>query len=60
MKNAYEIIKANWYKNKPLKLEKFTLKELRDAMSQGCSDRNYSAYMHYIAKRIEQLEAKKK
>lgn len=55
MKDAYEIIKERWFKDESLKLEEFTVEELEDAVSQGCSDRNYSYYMHQIAKRIEQL-----
>lgn len=62
MKDAYEIIGSRWVKDKPLKVEEFTLEELESAVAQGCSDRNYSSYMHYIAKQVEKLkknEAKK-
>jgi hypothetical protein len=56
MKDAYKIIGNRWVKNKPLKVEEFTLEELESAIDQGCSDRNYSSYMHYIAKRVQQLK----
>lgn len=55
MKDAYEIIKERWLKDKQLNIKEFTLEELEDAVSQGCSDRNYSYYMHEIAEQIEQL-----
>jgi len=56
MKDAYEIISLRWCKDQDLKLEQFSLKELESAIEQGCRDRNYSSYMHYIAKRVEQLK----
>jgi len=59
MKDAYEVIKDRWLADKPLKVEEFTLEQLESAISQGCSDRNYSPYMHYIAKRVEQLKKDK-
>lgn len=43
MKDAYEIIKNRWLKDQDLKVEEFSLEELEDAVSQGCSDRNYSS-----------------
>jgi len=58
MKDAYEIIGMRWYKDQPLKVEEFSLEELKDAISQGCSERNYCSYMHDIAKRVEKLKEK--
>jgi hypothetical protein len=60
MKDAYETISERWLKGKDLNVEEFTLEELESAIAQGCSDRNYASYMHYIAKRVEQLRKVKK
>ncbi len=56
MKDAYTIISKRWLENKNLDVHEFTLEELEDAISQGCEDRNYSIYMHYIAKQVKVLK----
>lgn len=59
MKDAYRIVWDRWLENKPLKVEEFTIAELEDAMSQGCSNRDFSYVMHTIAKQKQKLEREK-